>query len=111
MQSNKPGVMLGGGHIAKAVSDSGFFQLMPEFASIQAQIRTMHIDINSKKGCNACNKRRLHANIDGNFAAIVSQLPDERVKVLKKYLGIDDDQPFFVRAMNPATKQLILKQF
>ena len=103
--------MLGGGHIAKAVSDRGFFSLMPEFASIQAQINAMHIDINSKKGCNACNRRRLHANIDGNFAAIVSSLPDERIKVLKKYLGIDDDQPFFVRAINPATKQLILKQF
>ena len=111
MQNNKPGVMLGGGHIVKAVSDRGFFSLMPEFASIQAQINAMHIDINSKKGCNACNRRRLHANIDGNFAAIVSSLPDERIKVLKKYLGIDDDQPFFVRAINPATKQLILKQF
>ncbi len=62
--------MLGGAHIAKAVSDSNFFKLMPEFASVEAQIRTMHIDINSKKGCNACNKRRLHANIDGNGAAI-----------------------------------------
>ena len=51
MGNNKPGVMLGGGHIAKAVSDGGFFKLMPEFAPIQAQINTMHIDINSKKGC------------------------------------------------------------
>ena len=41
----------------------------------------------------------------------VSRLPDDRVKVLKKYLGIDEDQPFFVRAVNPANKQLILKQF
>lgn len=109
--SDKPGVMLGGVHIAKAVSDSSFFKLMPEFASIQAQINTMHIDINSKHGCNSCNKRRLHANIDGNFAAIVSQLPDDRVKVLKKYLGVDDDQKFYVRAINPATHNLILKEF
>ena len=106
-----PGVMLGGSHIAKAVSDSKFFELMPEFASIKAQMDTMHIDINSKKGCNACNKRRLHANIDGNFAAIVSRLPDERVKVLKQYLGIGEGQSFYVRAVNPATKQLILKRF
>lgn len=103
--------MLGGGHIAKAVSDDNFFRLMPEFASIRAQIATMHIDVNSKKGCNACNKRRLHTNIDGNFAAIASRLPDDRAKVLKKYLGIADDQPFFIRALNPATKKLILKSF
>ena len=103
--------MLGGEHIAKAVSDSKFFELMPEFASVKAQINTMHIDINSKKGCNACNKRRLHANIDGNFAAIVSRLPDDRVKVLKKYLGIPEEQSFYVRAINPANKQLILKRF
>ena len=108
---SKPGVMLGGVHISKAVSDDNFFRLMPEFASIQAQINTMHIDLKSKKGCRTCNKRRLHANIDGNFAAIVSRLPKDRVKVLKKYLGIDDDQPFFVRAVNPATRQLILQQF
>ena len=110
-QSTKPGVMLGGAHIAKAVSDTGFFRLMPEFAPILAQINTMHIDINSKKGCNACNKRRLHANIDGNFAAIASQPPDDRVKVLKKYLGIGDDRRFYIRAVNPANRQLILKSF
>ena len=109
--TNKPGVMLGGSHIAKAVSDKEFFRLMPEFASILAQINTMHIDINSKKGCNACNKRRLHANIDGNFAAIASQLTDERAKVLKKYLGIGEDQKFYIRAVNPSNHQLILKSF
>ena len=108
---SKPGVMLGGSHISRAVADSDFFRLMPEFASIRAQIQTMHIDVNTKKGCNTCNKRRLHANIDGNFAAIASRLPDERAKVLKKYLGISDDQTFYIRAVNPATRQLILKQF
>lgn len=108
---SKPGVMLGGSHISKAVSDSDFFQLMPEFASIRVQIATMHIDVKSKKGCNTCNKRRLHANIDGNFAAIASRLPEERAKVLKKYLGIGEDQTFYIRAVNPATRQLILKQF
>lgn len=109
--ANKPGVMLGGAHIAKAVSDSSFFKLMPEFASVQAQMATMHIDINSKKGCNACNKRRLHTNIDGNFAAIASRLSDDRAKVLKKYLGIGDDQSFYIRAVNPANHNLILKEF
>ena len=108
---SKPGVMLGGSHISKAVSDSDFFKLMPEFASIRAQIATMHIDVKSKKGCNTCNKRRLHANVDGNFAAIASRLPEERAKVLKKYLGIGEDQTFYIRAINPATRQLILKQF
>ena len=50
--SSKPGVMLGGAHVDKAVHDSSFFSLMPEFASIRAQIATMHIDPNSKRGCN-----------------------------------------------------------
>ena len=109
--STKPGVMLGGSHIARAVGDSSFFQLMPEFASIRAQIATMHIDVHTKKGCSSCNKRRLHTNIDGNFAAIAARLPPERAKVLKKYLGLDDDQPFFIRAVNPATRQLILQKF
>lgn len=103
--------MLGGAHIAKAVSDPNFFRVMPEYASIRAQIATMHIDVNSKRGCSSCNKRRLHANIDGNFAAITSRLPDERAKVLKKYLGIPDDQKFFIRAINPANNKLILKSF
>ena len=85
--SNKPGVLLGGVHITKAISDPRFFVLMPEFASIRAQMATMHIDVNSRKGCNTCNKRRLHANIDGNFAAIASRLPEDRAKVLKSTLG------------------------
>ena len=109
--STKHGIMLGGSHIARAVADGGFFRLMPEFASIRAQIATMHMDVRSKKGCSSCNKRRLHTNIDGNFAAIASRLPPERAKVLKKYLGISDDQPFFIRAVNPATRQLILQEF
>ena len=108
--SHKPGVILGGSHIAKAVADDEFFNLMPEFASVKAQMSTMHIDPKLKKGCSSCQKRRLHANIDGNFAAIVSSLPLERAKVLKKYLGIDDDQAFFIRARNPANGQLILRK-
>lgn len=109
--SSKPGVILGGAHVSRAVNDEAFFRLMPEFAPIRAQIATMHIDMKSKKGCSACNKRRLHANIDGNFAAIASSLPESRAAVLKKYLGIGDDQKFYIRAVNPANKQLILKQF
>lgn len=108
---SKPGVMLGGGHIEKSVSDSKFFALMPEFLSIKAQLSTMHAEVNAKGGCNTCHKRRIHANIDGNFAAIASSLPPERAAVLKKYLGIDEDQKFFIRAKNPATHQLILKSF
>ena len=106
-----PGEILGGAHIEKAVHDNKFFSLMPEFSSIRAQMATMHVDIHSKKGCNSCNKRRLHANIDGNFAAIASRLPDDRAKVLKKYLGIAETQKFYIRAVNPATRALILKEF
>lgn len=106
-----PGVMLGGTHINKAVSDDNFFRLMPEFASIKSQIEAMHIDVRSNKGCSSCNKRRLHANIDGNFAAIASCLPAERAAVLKKYLGIGSDRKFYIRAVNPATRQLILKEY
>ena len=109
--SDKPGVILGGAHIDKAVHDRGFFGLMPEFASIRAQINTMHIDTHSSRGCSSCNKRRLHANIDGNFAAIASRLPDDRAKVLKKYLGVSEDQKFYIRAVNPATRELMLKAF
>lgn len=104
-----PGVMLGGGHIARAVSDEGFYKLMPEFSSIKTQLDTMHVDMNAKKGCSVCNKRRIHANIDGNFAAIASRLPDDRLKVLKKYLGLHDTQKFYIRAVNPADGSLILK--
>ena len=111
MAEKKPGVMLGGVHISKAVSDAKFFNLMPEFMSVRAQISAMHIDVHNKKGCSSCNKKRLHNNIDGNFAAIASRLPPDRAKVLKKYLGIGDDQKFFIRAVNPANQQLILKSF
>ena len=109
--NSKPGVVLGGAHISKAIHDSAFFSLMPEFSSIKAQIETMHVDLNTKKGCRSCNKRHIHANIDGNFAAIASCLPDERAKVLKKYLGIDEDQKFYIRAINPSSRELILKVF
>ena len=105
------GVILGGHHITKAVSDQNFFRLMPEFASIRAQLQTMKVDMHSKVGCSSCKKRRIHNNIDGNFAAIAASLPDSRAKVLKQYLGIAPDQKFYIRAVNPANRQLILKEF
>lgn len=105
------GVILGGVHINKAVSNPKFFELMPEFSSIRAQIQTMKVDINSKKGCSSCNKRRIHNNIDGNFAAIAASLSDARAKVLKEYLGIGEGTKFYIRAINPANRQLILKEF
>lgn len=108
---NRPGVMLNGEHIAKAVGDQRFYELMPEFASIRAQMNTMHIEVNPRGGCNSCHKRRLHSNIDGNFAAIASSLPAERAAVLKKYLGIGDDRRFVIRAVNPASRKPILKEF
>lgn len=111
MEVSRPGVMLGGYHISKAINDANFFKLMPEFASVKAQIATMHIDPSPKKGCGPCAKRRLHANIDGNFAAIAASLSEDRAKVLKKYLGIEEGQKFFIRAVNPATRRLVMKQF
>ncbi len=108
---DKPGVILGGANITKAVSDQKFFDLMPEFMSVRAQISAMHVEMKSKKGCASCNKRRIHSNIDGNFATIASRLPEDRAKVLKKYLGLRDDQKLFIRARNPANNQMILKQF
>ena len=107
----KHGIMLGGIHIEKAVSDSSFFQLMPEFSSIKSQLATMHAEVNTKRGCSSCNKRRVHANIDGNFAAIASRLTEDRAKILKKYLGISEQELLYIRAVNPSTHQLILKQF
>ena len=111
MQDEKQGVMLGGSHISKAVNDPNFFKIMPEFASIRAQIATMHIDTKSKRGCNSCNNRRLHANIDGNFASIAASLPEFRARVLKEYLGIKSGQPFYIRAINPANRCLMFKKF
>lgn len=105
------GVILGGSHINQAVSDDDFFKLMPEFGSIRAQLQTMKYDPKSNRGCSACNKRRMHASIDGNFAAIASRLPNDRAAVLKKYLGISEGQKFYIRAMDPVTRQLVLKEF
>ena len=108
---SSPSVVLGGAHIDKAVRDEKFFSLMPEFASIKAQINAMHLNLQSKKGCSTCSKRRLHMNIDSNFAAIASRLPAERAKTLKRYLGLGDDQKLFIRTVDPNTRQLVLKSY
>ena len=104
-------VILGGEHINRAVSNDEFFSLMPEFAPIKAQMSTMKFNPHARSGCSACNKRRMHASIDGNFASIAARLPNDRAKVLKKYLGIGDDQKFYIRAIEPVTHNLELKEF
>lgn len=99
--------ILGGAHITQAMSDSKFLALMPEFRSVKVQQDTMRVDLNSKKGCNSCNKRRYHANIDSNFAVIASELHPARAAVLKQYLGVDK---LLIRAINPATRQPFTKE-
>ena len=106
MDNVKP-VLFGGTHFNKAISDDEFFKKLPQFLPIKAKIATMHADLKTKKGCSSCQKRRIQANIERDFAVIATSLDPESGKIFKDYFGV---QRMLMHAVNPATHAAYLKE-
>lgn len=106
MHNAKP-VLFGGTHFNKAIADEGFYKKLPQFLPIKAKIATMHADLKNSKGCSSCQKRRVQANIERDFASIAASLDPASAKVFKDYFGV---QRMLMHAVNPVTHAAYLKE-
>ena len=106
MSEEKP-VIFGGVHYSKAITDHEFFNKFPQFKSIKVKMDTMHADLKNNKGCTPCQKRRIQANLERDFASIVSSLDPETGKKFKDYFGV---KRMVIHAVNPTTHAAYLKE-
>lgn len=106
MDNDAKPVLFGGSHFSKAVGDEEFYKKLPQFLPIKAKMATMHANLN-KKGCSSCQKRRIQANLERDFAAIASSLDPTSAQTFKDYFGV---KKMVMHAVNPTTHAAYLKE-
>lgn len=84
-------------HINRAIADNNFYTLMPEFLTVKKKLDASHMPT---VGCQPCQKRRMAVALSSDFVSILNTLSDDRLQVLKKYLGVPR---LIIRAVNRET--------
>lgn len=100
-------VMFGGAHFSRAIGDASFFEKFPQFLPIKRKMEAMHVELSSKKGCTPCKKRRLQANLERDFAAVVASMDPASGKRFKEYFGVPR---MVMHAVNPETRAAYLRE-
>lgn len=72
--------------VSRAMSDSSFFDTLPEFTSLRDVIKRSNVDI-SRGGCGGCKQRRVVANIYRDFISTANSLSEDGKQRLKDYIG------------------------
>ena len=80
--------LLSQAHVSKALGDPRFFDAVPEYTPLRAKIQAMHVDLQSKRGCSGCKRRRVVANTFKDFLSVTAALSPDGIRRLKQYLGI-----------------------
>ena len=100
-------VIFSGTHFSKAAADDEFYRKLPQFLPIKAKIAAMHADLKTGHGCSSCRKRRVQANIERDFAAIMTAMDPASARIFKDYFGV---KKMVVHAVNPTTHAAYLKE-
>jgi len=80
-------VLFGQSHVTKALADPRFFELLPEFRSMQVKLQTMKVNLQDSRGCSGCKQRRATSNLFNDFLSIMSALSPDGIVRLKQYIG------------------------
>lgn len=84
--------MLSQGQVIKALADPKFFELMPEFKSLQVKMATMHAPLKPiqpvSRGCGSCKKSRVSRNLYSEFLTLTTAISPDGLTRLKGYLGV-----------------------
>lgn len=104
-QSGPRATILAVDHIKRAIGDDNFYTMLPEFLPVKRKIEAMHVDYS--RGCNDCRKRRIATSLTSDFVSVLTNLSDDGLARVKKYLGVPR---LMVRARNTQTGKLELKE-
>lgn len=102
--ADKP-VILSVDHIKRAIGDSNFFTMLPEFLAVKRKLDAMHVNFNT--GCSPCKKRRVATSLTSDFVSILTNLSDDGLSRIKKYLGVPK---LLVRSVNKQTGKMEMKE-
>lgn len=105
IQSQGP-VILSQGHVTKAIADSRFFALLPEFLSLQQRLQALQLDPNTRRGCSSCAKARAASTVYNDFLTIATSLSPEGKARLRSYLGAPT---LLTNVVDPHTGQVSLQ--
>lgn len=86
--ANSP-VIFGAQHMTKALSDSSFFEALPEFLTVKSKMETMKVNLENNKGCTPCKMRKARNSVNSDFLSIMSSLSQDGKERFKKYFGVD----------------------
>lgn len=75
--------------VSKALKDSNFFNVMPEFSGLRNQLKQAEDKVNGSKGCSGCRRRRVIRNLYRDFVNIVLALNTVRLEQFKRYIGVE----------------------
>jgi hypothetical protein len=74
--------------VARAMADSMFFNLLPEFIPLQAKMRAAKTLPSPHRGCGACHQRRLAVNVYQDFVYTLAILGDDAQRRMKQYFNV-----------------------
>lgn len=92
-------------HIKRAIGDANFYTLMPEFLAVKRKMDAMHVNFNT--GCSPCKKRRVATSLTSDFVSILTNMSDDGLGRMKKYLGVNK---LLVRSVNKQTGKMEMKE-
>ncbi|MFC1453608.1 hypothetical protein ACFLQL_00320 [Verrucomicrobiota bacterium] len=92
--------------VSKALLDTNFYTLLPEFATLKNKLQLLKINIAKPTGCSGCQKRRVEANMFKDFLSVVQTLDADGIKKFKEYFKINK---LMLNIINPQTKAVEFK--
>lgn len=85
--------------VSSALIDNAFYQLMPEFLTLQPKLKSLNVNI-KPGGCTGCQKKRIESNLFKDFMYIVQSLDINALQRLKTYYKLDK---IMINAINAST--------
>jgi hypothetical protein len=102
-----PPVLLGESLATRALSDSNFFNVLPEYSTLKMKMQTMKADLTvAASGCSGCRKRRVVRTLFSDFLSVTLALSGDGLARLKTYLGTPS---LLVNRMDPSTGKVEMK--
>ena len=79
-------VLLSRSIVTKALTDPKFFEVMPEYRTLQPKLKTMQLD--DKRSCGGCKGRRVEQNMFGDFMLVLRSMDTAALIRFKQYLNV-----------------------
>ena len=99
-------VLLGANMVGRALTDTKFYEQVPEFTPFKSKLAAMKIKVDAGRGCGGCSKRRIQGNLFVEFVVTLNAMNADAITRIKRYFGAEK---MMLNSVNPVTRQVSLK--